>query len=111
MSLLGKDHFPSSAYVTVDASHGTGPLHIIEEGAGPEDGFSGYRAFHDGADVVTRWGDYNGAAVDGDRIWVGTGIIAQTCTFEEFKQGNFGTCGGTRIASGNWSTILTRLRP
>ena len=45
MTLVGTDHYPSAAYVDLSASGATGPLRVLAEGAGPEDGFTGYRIY------------------------------------------------------------------
>ena len=37
-TLTGRDHFPSAAFTTVDARVGTGGIHIVAEGVGPDDG-------------------------------------------------------------------------
>jgi len=109
-TLVGADHFPSAAYVSLDAKIGAGDIHVIAEGAGPQDGFSGYRPLG-GTPPRPRWGDYGAAAVDGTTVWLASEYIAQTCTFAVYKQAPFGTCGGTRASLGNWSTRVSRLVP
>ena len=64
-SLMGNDHYPSAGYVSMDAKIGAGDIHVAAEGAGPQDGFAGYRPFGRRA----RWGDYSAAATDGKTIW------------------------------------------
>ncbi|WP_129573237.1 MULTISPECIES: hypothetical protein [Sorangium] len=72
-SLSGPDFFPSVAYSLLD-ERGAGLVHLIAEGAAPEDGFTGYTAF--GGNGVSRWGDYSGAAVDDDgSIWLAAEYI------------------------------------
>jgi hypothetical protein len=65
-SLSGKDYFPSAVYGRVDptkGSNGVDALHIYGEGAGPEDGFTCYKAFvgpgPGGVGRGCRWGDYS----------------------------------------------------
>jgi len=62
-SLSGKDYFPSAVYGRVDptkGSNGVDALHIYGEGAGPEDGFTCYKAFvGSGVTRGCRWGDYS----------------------------------------------------
>ena len=41
-SVSGENDYPSSAYVRLGATQGTGPVHISNAGAGPLDDFSGY---------------------------------------------------------------------
>ena len=41
-TIVGTDRHPSTAYATVDASNGTGPLHVAFAGPVGEDGFTGY---------------------------------------------------------------------
>jgi hypothetical protein len=107
LTLVGADHYPSSAYVTLAAGV-TGPVHVLAEGVGPEDGFAGYRIFG----ARPRWGDYGAAAVDVDgRLWLAGEWIAQTCTLTEYQATPFGQCGGTRTALANWSTRISAVSP
>src|SRR5262249_3351288 len=102
------DHFPSAGYTSIDAKVGAGDIHIVSEGVGADDGFSGYVPF-----VTTqnrpRWGDYGAAAVDGASIWIASESIEQTCTYAQYLTAPVGQCGGTRGALGNWATRITRL--
>jgi hypothetical protein len=105
-TLVGQDHFPSAAYVGLDAKIGAGDLHVAAEGVGPEDGFSMYpRVFG----VRPRWGDYGAAAVDGNSIWIASEYIAQTCTLARYEMEPFGQCGGTRTAGLNWATRISEI--
>jgi hypothetical protein len=107
-TLVGDDHFPSAAYTSLDAVIGAGPVVVVKEGAGPQDGFTGYLPFSD----RPRWGDYGAAATDGTSIWIASEYIAQTCTSAIYKDpANFGSCGGTRVALGNWATRISRFMP
>jgi hypothetical protein len=106
-TVMGRNHFPSAGYVTLDA-HGTGPIHIVGEGAGPADGFTSYKAFV-GDPPRTRWGDYGAAVTDGRTIWIASEYIAQTCTLTRYLTGAIGSCGGTRTSLGNWSTRITKI--
>jgi len=106
-TLVGADHFPSAAFVALDARTGAGPIHVVAEGAGPQDGFAGYPSFSN----RPRWGDYGAAATDGDTVWVASEFIAQTCDFATYLQAPFGTCGNTRGSLGNWATRVTQIRP
>ncbi|WP_330832899.1 hypothetical protein [Piscinibacter sp.] len=108
-TLLGRDEFPSAAFVQLGRFGHQGPVRTAAAGKGPDDGFSGYAAF-DGD--VARWGDYGAAAVDGDDFWIASEYIGQTCTFAEYANFSaFGSCGGTRISLGNWYTRISRVRP
>jgi len=94
-TLVGPDVYPSAAYVTLDEVNGAGAVHIAGAGAGPEDGFTGYK--REGADGRTaRWGDYSAAAVDasGD-IWLATEYIP----------------GGDRSSLANWGTFVSKVTP
>jgi hypothetical protein len=104
-TLLGNDHHPSAAYTPIDAKVGAGDIHIIAEGAGPQDGFSGYKPLV--SSIRPRWGDYGAAAVDGNTIWIASEYIAQTCNYAAYFIDP--TCGGARGALGNWSTRITQL--
>ncbi|MFI6599739.1 hypothetical protein ACIBHX_26120 [Nonomuraea sp. NPDC050536] len=107
MTLVGADHYPSAAYAPVDVFNGAGTVQVVAEGAGPQDGFSGYKLFGD--PPRPRWGDYGAAAMDGRSIWIASEYIAQTCTLQQWLAGPIGSCGGTRAAFGNWATRISRL--
>lgn len=110
-TLVGADHHPSAAYVTVDEWYGASPIHVVAEGVGPQDGFSGYAAFNAPDPAAPRWGDYGAAVTDGNSIWIASEYINQTCTFSEYAAEPFGACGGTRTALANWSTRISRVKP
>lgn len=109
-TIVGPNRFPSAAYATIDGD-GTGPVQIAADGAGPQDGFTGYKAFRN--PPRPRWGDYGGAAVDPatGNIWVANEYIAQTCTLAQYVSAPFGSCGGTRATLGNWATRITLVKP
>lgn len=65
-TLSGRDHFPSATYTVLTDRRPT--VRVVSEGAGPQDGFAGYRAFND--PPRPRWGDYGAAAMDGGTLWV-----------------------------------------
>lgn len=104
-TVLGTDHYPSAGYTSLDALTGAGDIHIVNEGAGPDDGFSAY--FPQVNPVRPRWGDYGAAAVDGNTIWFASEQIAQTCNLATYEA-DF-TCGNTRAALGNWATRITHV--
>lgn len=110
VTVAGVDHYPGAAYVDLSAAGVTGPVKLVAAGAGPEDGFAGYRLFG----ARPRWGDYGAAAVDNSgNLWVANEYIAQTCTFAEYTTSTadspFGTCNKTRTALANWSTRITEV--
>ena len=109
-TVMGQDHFPSAGYAGLDALVGAGDIHIAAAGAGPDDGFTGYKAFV-GNPPRTRWGDYGAAATDGNSIWLAAEYIAQTCTFAQYVSAPFGSCGSTRASLGNWATLITKVTP
>ena len=106
-TLVGPDYFPSAGYTSLDAKIGAGDIHVAGAGAGPWDGFTGYRPFS----TRPRWGDYGATAVDGDSIWIASEWVGQTCTYAQYNISGpgFGTCGGTRAPLGNWSTRISKL--
>ena len=108
-TLVGNDHHPSAAYVGLDDRNGAGEIRIAAAGSGPQDGFSGYKAFGD--PPRPRWGDYGAAASDGYSIWIASEYVAQTCTFAEYVAAPFGSCAGTRAALGNWGTRISKVNP
>ena len=109
-TLLGHDYYPSAGYASLDAQLGVGDIHVAAAGAGPDDGFSGYRPFVANQNRP-RWGDYGATAVDGNSIWLASEYIGQTCDFAAFLLPPFGTCGGTRGALANWDTRITKVTP
>jgi len=108
-TVLGNDHYPSAGYAGIDAKIGVGDLHIAAEGAGPDDGFTGYNP-HSAFSSRPRWGDFGGAAADGNTIWIASEYINQTCTFETWLATNF-RCGNTRTQLANWGTRISKLVP
>lgn len=108
-SIIGKDFFPTAAYVLVDAINGASDIVITATGVGPLDGFSGYEAFF-GSVWFARFGDYSTAAVDGDHIWIVSEYIGQTCSFAEWLA-TMASCGGTRTSVANWATRISEIRP
>ena len=112
-TLVGDDYYPSAAYATFDGRTGAGRLFLAQAGRGPQDGFSGYKAFSNppGARPRPRWGDYGAAAVEGRTIWIATEYIGQTCALAVYQSGELGSCNGTRTALANWYTRISRVRP
>jgi len=106
-TVLGNDHYPSAGYASLDAKLGAGDVHVVAEGAGPDDGFSAY--FPEVNPVRPRWGDYGAAAVDGNTIWIASEYTAQTCNLSTYVATTF-TCGNTRGTLGNWATRITHLQ-
>jgi hypothetical protein len=109
-SLMGKDYYPSSAYVNIKSKKSFGDIHIAAAGVGVDDGFTSYKAFV-GDPPRTRWGDYSAAASDGSNIWFATEYIAQTCTLAEYLTPPIGSCGGTRVSLTNWGTRVSGVTP
>jgi len=110
-TVLGEDHYPSAGYAGIDAIIGVGDVHIAAEGLGPDDGFTGYHPNdpnHFGS--RPRWGDYGGAASDGNTIWIASEYVNQTCTFSQFLSTNF-RCGSTRTQLANWGTRISKVVP
>jgi len=91
-TLVGPDYFPSAAYVKV-TEDGTSAVHIAADGAGPDDGFSGY-VFYSGGNVG-RWGDYSAAVSDGNSVWFATEYVPNA----------------PRTALANWGTFISKIRP
>ena len=107
-TLVGQDHFPSAGYTGMDAKIGAGNVEVAAEGLGPQDGFTGYKAFGSSS---SRWGDYAAAATDGKTVWIANEYIAQTCTLSQYTAAPFGSCGGTRVSLGNWGTRVSAVTP
>jgi len=108
-TLVGSSFFPSAAYSAFDGKTGAGSIFVAKAGLGPQDGFSGYRAFGD--PPRPRWGDYGATAVDGSKIWIASEYIGQTCTLAQYEAAPFGSCGNTRTALANWGTRISLVKP
>ncbi len=109
-TLVGADYHPSAAFTGFDANRGAGLIQLAAAGVGPQDGFSGYNYYNDGA-ARPRWGDYGATAVSGDTIWAAAEYIAQSCTLTEYLAAPVGSCGGTRTVLANWATRISQIRP
>jgi hypothetical protein len=109
--VVGADYFPSAGYASIDALSGVGDIHVAASGLGPADGFSGYRAFANPPTFTARprWGDYGSTAIDGNKIWIASEYINQTCTLAQYESTPFGSCGGTRSTLANWGTRISEL--
>jgi hypothetical protein len=111
-TLVGDGYFPSAAYAAFDGRTGAGSIFVAAFGLGPQDGFSGYKAFGNPPGTTRpRWGDYGAAAVDGSNIWIASEYIGQTCTLAQWLTAPIGSCGGTRTALANWGTRVSLIKP
>jgi hypothetical protein len=108
-TLVGQDHFPSAAYATI-GEDGVGDVHVAAEGAGPQDGFTSYKA-EVGDPPRPRWGDYGAAVPVGNSVWIASEYIGQTCTLAQYMTNTASSplfsCGRTRTALGNWDTRIS----
>src|SRR5262249_29764779 len=102
-TVLGADYYPSAGYTSIDALSGTGDVHTAAAGLGRADGFAGYRLYANPPTFTARprWGDYGYTAVDGNKIWIASEYIGQTCTLAQYESAPFGSCGGTRSSLAN----------
>lgn len=107
-TIVGPDNYPSAGYSSLDSLVGAGDVHLVAAGAGPDDGFSAYPQLTAPNPRRPRWGDYGGAAVDGNSLWIGSEYNAQTCNLSTYVTTGF-TCGNTRGSQGNWATRITHL--
>jgi hypothetical protein len=112
-TLVGDGYFPSAAYAAFDGGTGAGSIFVAKAGVGPQDGFSGYKAFANppGGTPRPRWGDYGATAVDGNNIWIASEYIGQACTLAQYTAAPFGSCGGTRTTLANWDTRISLIKP
>jgi hypothetical protein len=108
-TLAGDGYYPSAAYSAFDGRTGAGTIFLAKAGAGPQDGFSGYKAFNN--PTRPRWGDYGATAIDGQNIWIASEYIGQTCTLAQYEATPFGSCGATRTALANWDTRISLVKP
>ena len=105
-TVMGDDHYPSASYTVISDANPT--VRIISEGVGPDDGFTGYGAFV-GFPPRTRWGDYGAVAMDGNKLWLASESIEQSCTLAQYLTAPIGSCSGTRTALANWGTRVSSL--
>lgn len=119
---------PSAAYAAIDALVGVSVWNDVPGGLGaaPDDGFTSYKS-QVGNPPRTRWGDFGGAAVDGNSIWIASEYIANACPYLQWGgqffvgqsggDNKLGTCAaspgapGKRSALGNWSTRISKMTP
>jgi len=103
-TLSGPNYYPSAAYSYINQS--AGDVTVIGRGVGPDDGFTGYKAFF--GNGIARWGDYSAAVADEwGNIWVAAEYIGQSCTDKQYAADN--TCRGTRDQFANWGTFIGRV--
>ena len=107
-TLTGKNHFPSAAFTTIDSRVGAGDIHVVAEGVGADDGFTGYNP-RGNFGSRPRWGDYGAAATDGSDVWIASEYIGQSCTLSTYVSTGF-SCGGTRVSQGNWYTRISKVK-
>jgi hypothetical protein len=93
-TLVGPDYFPSAAYAKL-GEEGVSAINIAADGAGPDDGFTGYPQLDPFDAPVARWGDYSAAVVDGSSIWMATEYIP----------------GSPRTVNANWGTFIANIKP
>ena len=110
-TVVGADFYPSAGYAAIDANVGVGDIHVVATGAGPDDGFTSYKAFV-GNPPRTRWGDYGAAVADGNTMWIASEYIGPAggtpCTFSVYLSTGF-SCNFTRTSLGNWYTRISHL--
>ena len=109
-TVVGGDRFPSAGYALINAPGGTGTVHVAQEGAGPADGFSGYKIENFPNPARPRWGDYGAAAVVGNQVWIASEYIGQSCDLDTYLATNL-RCGSTRTALANWDTRISLVTP
>lgn len=106
----GASIFPSVGYAHIFGGSDRN-IHIVADGADPDDGFSAYPTLNYGlSDGIGRWGDYTAATVDeSGNFWFAGEYIAHSCDSSEYSSDN--TCGGTRSPYTNWATHITEIQP
>src|SRR4029453_7429090 len=76
-TVTGSSFYPSAGFTTLSATSGVGDVQVISSGAGPDDGFTGYKAFVGDISLGARWGDYGLAVTGGKDIWVASEVVGQ----------------------------------
>lgn len=112
-TLVGRDYYPSAAYIRVTPDGVTGPIAIAGRGTRPADGFTGYRVF--GGSGVERWGDYFAAQWSDGRVWLASEYIPGTFGFGFGIPGqtvNSPECGCPPFGYlANWGTRVFSVTP
>jgi hypothetical protein len=114
MNLIGPGWYPTAAYMAISTRGVSGPIVVVGQGVGPEDGFCEYNQWDCAGNVDPplrrpRWGDYAAAAQTGNELWIASEYINQTCDLDTYLADTL--CGNTRGALANWSTHITQLTP
>jgi hypothetical protein len=93
-SFSGAQNFPSVGYVQL-SKHGTASaIHTAATGAGPADGFTGYR-FSGAFRNSERWGDYSAATDANGNIWFANEYVPNL----------------PRTVNANWGTWIGKVTP
>jgi hypothetical protein len=94
-SVMGRDFYPSSAYVPLGRAGASGPIRVVKPGFRPEDGFTCYAKPY-GFGPPCRWGDYTASVAGPDgRIWSATEYIGPHA----------------RVRAANWATFVFPITP
>jgi hypothetical protein len=98
-SVVGRDYFPSAAYVRINSDGSLrGDIVISGAGTAPDDGFTQYPSQTGGLPPVGRWGDYSAAVATADgSIWMAAEYIP------------LATPKHPRTALANWGTFVTHI--
>ena len=89
-TLVGRDYYPSTAYVTLGSQGPASDVHLVAAGAAPEDGFTGYALF--GGTGTARWGDYSaGMADENGNLWLANQYIGARSSIDRTLYANWGT--------------------
>jgi hypothetical protein len=92
-SVVGRDYFPSAAYVKINSEGElNGPIVIAGAGNLPDEGFTQYPQETGGGAPVGRWGDYSAAVATPDgSIWMAAEYIHVTPSRPRTLLANWGT--------------------
>lgn len=89
-TLVGRDYYPSAAFVPVDTFSTGSTVQIAGRGVLPEDGFTGYPNQGFPSQGAARWGDYSAAVADSSgSIWMATEYIPNAPRTEFANWGTF----------------------
>lgn len=113
-TLTGPGWYPSSAYVMLPGTGGSGhapAVHVSALGQSPEDSSTEYACWNGtGASCPwrPRFGDYGAAVADGGNIYFASEYIQYANCSDATFAGDM-TCGGTRSARRNWGTSINKI--
>ena len=98
-TITGDYMYPGAGVSSFSLAAKPSKIIVANPGIGPADGFTGYPF-----GGPERWGDYSGAATNGNKVFATSEYIAQNCSLGAYLSDD--TCGGTRGWATNWAASI-----